>query len=281
MKLNTQAFPYPVLTNDEGAAADYKDSAFQCSLLFSTAIDEHNNLNVDYAFNLSNDAIQDLIDKGDATFAIDMSCSDTLNRQLLNLDQSGRLSLDATELYGKVEFTPLVIVKNADVQFASSDLNEEFEGASFNLSFGDVIAVDDTWTKYIEYNSLSFDTLVKVATDETLSPFDYTIEPSPSFIFVRMGIKMRDLWREMTQSKGHKPTIAMSVYKDLVFLAIEELIDNPDAESQQWARALRSKIGSMGFELPEEREFNAINVIAQRLVSDAGVQKLSRELGVK
>lgn len=280
MKLNTQAFPYPVLTNDEGAAADYKDGAFQCSLLFSSEVNQDSKFDIEYAFILSNEDIQAAVDTGDASFALDVSCSDTFYRKLFFLEGSGKLEMNALELYGKVEFTPIVVVKKSNVSFSSDDLNDEFEGASFNLEFGDIIAVDDTWTKYIEFNSLSFDTLVKVATDDQLQPFEYRIEPSPSFIYIWMGVKMRELWREMNQSRKHKPLIAMSIYKDLVFLAVEELVVNPDAESQQWARTLRSKIEAMGCELPKEREFNAINLIAQRLVSDGGVKKLTKDLGV-
>ena len=71
MKLNTQAFPYPVLTNDEGAAADYKDGAFQCSLIFGSEVNQDNKFDIEYAFILSNEDIQTAIDNGDASFALD------------------------------------------------------------------------------------------------------------------------------------------------------------------------------------------------------------------
>jgi hypothetical protein len=280
MKLNSQAFPYPVLTSDDGHGADYKTSGFQCSLGFSSEVNpESKKFNIEYAFSLTNDEINKLIEDGDAGFAIDINCPNTLKRDLCFLEQAGSIEINASELYGKVEFTPMIIIRKANINFSSPDLNDEFDGATFVLNSGDIIAMDDTWNKYIEFNNLFFDTLVKVDTDDTLAPFDYKIEPTPSFIYIWMGTAMRALWQEMRRSKNLKPALAMSVYKDVVFIAIEDLIENSDADSQQWARALRSKIEALGYELPKDREFNKINIIAQQMVQDAGASQFSKVLG--
>lgn len=278
MKLNTHAFPYPVLTNENGDAADYRDSAFQCVLLFSPKIDDNSRFNINYAFDLSNEDVNRLIYNGYASFAIEIRCADTLKRELRFLDQKGEWEIDASELYGKVEFTPMIVMRKSGVQFSSGDLNDEFDGASFILNVGDIIAIDDIWTKYIEFNNLSFDTLVKVDTDEKLDPFDYRIEPSPSFIFIWMGKQMRHLWNEMKQSKDHKPALMMSIYKDVVFLAITDLIENEESECQQWARSLKNKINDSKLVLPEEYEFNTINSLAQQMIQDVGVKKLFKAI---
>lgn len=278
MKLNTHAFPYPVLTNENGHGADYKDSAFQCILTFSSEIGDNSRLDIDYVFSLSNDEINHLIDKGDAGFALEIRCTDTLKRELQFLNREGVLEVDASELYGKVEFTPMIVMRRSNIEFSSLDLNDEFDSASFTLDIGDVIAIDDTWAKYIEFNSLSFDSLVKAVKGEELDPFSYRIEPSPSLIYIRMGVKMYDLWSEMRQSGDQKPALMMSIYKDVVSLAIEDLIDNSESDSQQWARSLRKKIDDSGLPLPEEREFNPVNLLAQQMIKGVGVKKLHKRI---
>ena len=80
MKLNSQAYPYPVLTSEEGAAADYRDSAFQCSLDIVGSIDEHQKFKLEYSFLLSNDEIAALIENDEASFALEISCTETLKR---------------------------------------------------------------------------------------------------------------------------------------------------------------------------------------------------------
>ena len=279
MKLNSQAYPYPVLTSEEGAAADYRDSAFQCTLDIVGSIDEHQKFKLEYSFLLSNDEIAALIENDEASFALEISCTETLKREMKFLQQYGEFEVDASELYGKVEFTPVVVVRKQGLEFTSVDLNEEFAGAKFTLNTGDIIAIDDVWSKYIEFNSLAFDTLVRVETDDGLEPLQYRIEPSPSFVTIWMGKELRELWNEIRASKKHKPALMMSIYKDVIYIALEDLIEDNDADSQLWARSLRSKLAELDITLPEESDFNSINMIAQRLVNDGGVKKLAQEAG--
>ena len=279
MKLNTQAFPYPVLTNLEGPGADYKDSAFQCSLKFSDTVQEDQSFELQYLFMLSNDEIDDLIENGDARYAIEISCTETLKREIKFLDNSGTTNINASELYGRVDFTPMVIVRNAKSAFTSVDLNEEYDNALFDLNFGDIIAIDDTWTKYIEFNNLSFDSLIRVNTSDELDPLDYRIEPTPSIIWIYMGFEIRDIWNELQQNKELKPALAMSIYKDVIYLAIEEMISDEDSEANRWARSLRGAIESVGLSVPAEHDFNQINVIAQKLVQQIGVKKFRKQKG--
>lgn len=182
MKLNTHAFPYPVLTHDEGAGADYCDSAFQCPLIFSLVDGEEEKLKIEYRFDLANEEIDELIADGSASFALEIKCGDTVTRKIKFLEREGVLELDVADFYGKVEFTPMVTMRRSHDGFTSPDLNEEFSNATFNLSMGDVLAVDDTHTQFIEFDNHSFNSLVKVDTDETLPPFQYKIDFSPHYI---------------------------------------------------------------------------------------------------
>ena len=277
MKLNTQAFPYPVLTNDEGAAADYDDSAFQCNLIFDDETQDNGDFSFEYTFLLSNDELEEIIDKGDASYAVDISCPDTLKREIINLESEGKYTLKASDLYGKVEFTPIIVIKGDVKGFTSVDLNEEFEGAKFNLSVGDIVAMDDTILKYFEYNNQSFDSLVKTRMSKDLAPFEYTVEPTQNFIYITMGSDMHSLYKELNTSKI-KAVLGMSIYKDVLFTAIEDLVNNDEADSQQWARSFKTKIAEFGFELPEQAEFNQINLLAQRFVREIGVEKLFKDL---
>ena len=111
-------------------------------------------------------------------------------------------------------------------------------------------------------------------------PFSYVIDPTPSIIRIRLGTEMHKLYKEL-QSKQHKGILGMSLFKDIVYLAIDDLIRDPEeAESQLWARSFRSKIESLGLELPKEkqRDFNEINLLAQKFVKEIGVEKLFKVL---
>ena len=84
----------------------------------------------------------------------------------------------------------MVVVKEHVANFTSEDLNNEFGSTTFDLSVGDIIAIDDTLVKYIEYNNQSFDSLVKTSVDKNLEdPFSYVIEPTPSVISMNLELK--------------------------------------------------------------------------------------------
>lgn len=274
MKLNTDSFPYPVLVSQGGSGTDYVNSKFQCNLEFADQVNENLTIEIRHDIELSNNEIESLIKKKQARYAIEINCPDTLKREIVFLGASGTIKPDASELYGRVDFTPMVVVTKVVKGYSSEDLNAEYDGASFTLNAGDIVAVDTTWTKYIEFDNLSFDSLIKVDTDPDLGVLEYRIDLTPSFICIWMGMDMRELWSEMKQDKQFKPTLAMSIYKDVVFLAIENLVDDPECEDFRWARSLRSSIEELGYSLPEEYDFNQINILAQNLVQEIGAGKL-------
>lgn len=278
IKSNIHAFPYPVLINDKGNAADYQKSTFKCDLAFSSEVDDNSKFTINYTFELKNDDIARLIDNGDADFAIEINCADTRKREVQFLDQKGKLEIDASKLYSRVEFTPMIVMRKSGVPFSSDDLHEEFDRASFTLNIGDIIAIADIWTRYIEFDNVRFGSLVTAVNAEELKPFEYKIETSKSFIKIRMGGKMYSLWNRMEQLTDLKLSLMMSIYKDVIYLVIENLITKKDADSYRWARSLRTKIGSR---LPKEPDFNNINALAQQLVQDMGVEKLLNSITKK
>ena len=276
MKLNTQAFPYPVLTHQEEANSDYNSSIFKCELNFGSEILDNGEFKIGYSCHISNAEIEQLINNKSASFAIDLNCSSTLRREILLLDNHGEIKFNAFDLYGKVEFTPIIVIKNMVQNFTSDDLNEEFGGDKFDLKIGDIVAFDETWIKYFEFNNQSFDSLVKIRMNKDTEKFSYSIEPTETFIYINMGSEMYKLYREL-QTPKHKGVLGISIFKDVVYLAIHDLITNDEAESQQWARSFRNRIEELGWKLPEDAEFNGINTLAQRFVHDIGVKKLFKE----
>ena len=67
----------------------------------------------------------------------------------------------------------IIVTKKIIQNFTSHDLNEEFGGNKFTLQIGDVIAFDETWVKYFEFNNQSFDSLVKVRMVKEVEKLSY------------------------------------------------------------------------------------------------------------
>ena len=79
MKSTLRALPYPVL----GRSDDYTDSAFQTTIdVDKRIVGESEAIVMSYGFLLSSGEIAQLIESQQASFALDVSCTDTLYKKV-------------------------------------------------------------------------------------------------------------------------------------------------------------------------------------------------------
>jgi hypothetical protein len=276
MKSNLKAFPYPVLGNVD----DFVDSEFQSTVELRKINKEgEDSVALDYSFLLSNPEIDDLIQSGAAKFAIDVECPDTLYRKVFSCDVRGTIEFLPGELFGKVTFYSLVVVTRSVDNFTAEDLNEEYRGVTFGLSTGDVIAYDDPQSRFIEFDKLRFESLVKVQTSEELAEDTYIFDMSGDVLVILMGTRFRRFWDQNREEKSMAPLLAMSVYKDCILAALDAIVrDYDDATQYKWARALMLKLNTLGKTLGPDADFNELNSNAQQLIAKIGIQRLVKNV---
>lgn len=275
MKFDTQAFPYPVLT-PINQGDDYVDGSFECVLSFSQEISENGKLDIEYLNMLSVEELADLIDKKEAFFALEIRCPETFFRKVIKLDSRGVLQLNANEFHGKVTFIPQIIAHKVINHYESIDINPEFAGTTFDLKPGDILAIDNVVDRYIDFVPLKIETLVKIRTNLSLPDYSYEFNQTPSFIYIDMGEKLRNIWTEISKNNGTQPFFAMSIFKDCLVYAIERIIVDEDCVDYRWANSLVLKLGENDLLLPKEFEFNCVNLIAQKLVERVGISALAK-----
>jgi hypothetical protein len=239
--------------------------------------DEH--IFLDYSFLLSNEDIDKLVTAKKASYAIDVHCSDTLFRKVYSVGANGSIEFQSGQLYGKVTFTPLVIAVQNINDFQSDDLNEEFGEEPFSLQVGDIMAIDDPQIRYIEFDKLQFESLVRVETAPEIPDETYRFRLEEDMITILMGKKFRNVWEICRQERDKAPLLAMSVYKDCIHAALEYIIKNEEAEQHKWARALKLKLDTLGKHIKEDSDFNELCTQSQQLVAKYGVQRLMRNVG--
>jgi hypothetical protein len=227
---------------------------------------------------MSNDAILDLIKKRLATYALDISCTDTLYRKVVYCDLgSGEIEFLPGELYGKVTVEPLVVILKPVMNFTAPDLNEEYQGMTFTLSAGDTIAIDETISRYIEFDKLKFESLVRIQTAPEIPPETYRFDLQSDVIVILMGKDFRRLWEVYREERDKAPFLAMAVYKDCILAALNYISNNAgEADQYKWARALQVKLFSLGRRINEGADFDDLNTHAQQLVSKLSVQRILR-----
>lgn len=272
MKSNLKALPYPVL----GRSDDFTDSSFQTTLDFDKRIEgDTERVFLSYGFLLSSVEIAQLISSGYATFSLDICCTDTLYRRVLACPgNSGEIEFGPGELYGRVTIEPMIVVRKRVDEFVAADLNPEYQGIKFRLEPGDTIAIDEVFTRYIEFDKLRFESLVRIQTSDELPTDTYRFDQDSDMITIMMGRSFRNVWDIYREEREKAPFLAMSVFKDCILSALYSLSHNQDSEQYKWARALNTKLSSMGIKIYKDSDLNDLNTIAQQLVSKLTVKRL-------
>lgn len=282
MLLADKALPYPILDNSDPNRDDYFTGRYICAL--ENPGNEPNETNeVQFIFQHDCDVpeLKNLIRDGHARYCVLVTCSDTLYRQaFLCAEPNQVISLNIYKLHGKVEFQPQIVAINDISQYSSESLHEEFGDYSFDLKPGDVLAVDDSVLQFLEFNQLKFETLITVRLAETIDPLSYRIDLNKNYIYILMGKNLWHLWNELRYEQDKRPFLAMSIYKDCFLVALEELQANFEEISEtRWARALVQKVAELELEIPDSKDLNEMNLIAQKIIEDESVKKLLVDRG--
>ena len=246
-KLSSEAFPYPVLTDQEDG--DYYNSFFESEIsieLKKNEITSANDLEINYEFLLDNKEIAELIEKEKADFAILVISKSTFYREIFYAGKKtkGSFSLELTDLYGNVEFQPQIVVIDDNVKFTSEDLNNEFKLENdaipyFNLSIGDTIAFSENVYKNISFEPLTLESLIRVNKDVSLDENIYSIDPSSNqYLTINMGENYHKKWSDPISRKY----LISSVIKDAILFSLKEYLDNKeDVEQKKWASLILEK----------------------------------------
>lgn len=122
MEIKNRVFPYPVLCEDTD---DYKDSSFSVTVDTFQGINE---LSFIFQFSLENGGLQELINKGDAYFAIHFECSKTAYRRLLKTQQlTLKFTISMTRINGDIQLIG-AIISNRDIHYyQNAKLNEDYK----------------------------------------------------------------------------------------------------------------------------------------------------------
>ena len=285
-KLRSEAFPYPVLTNDEDG--DYDESLFDSEITLQIKETENNiddELEVKYQLTLENTEINELISKGEADFAILVISSSTGFRELFytNKNVKGSFSIKLVDVYGNIEFEPQIIIRANKVRFTSRDLNNEFqmdnsETPYFNLSKGDPIAFSDTIIKNISFEPLRLESLIVDNEDTSLDPNVYSIDPSNNDrLIINMGEQYFKKWRDRESRKF----LISCVFKDVILFALKEYLDNKeDVEQKRWASLIIEKFKDVEENQRDLKDdFDKLNRIALQIAAKYTLDKITETKG--
>lgn len=266
------AFPYPVL----GRSDDYNDVEFQVALREPEKSDEIEPLKIliSYSFDLSDDALLKVIQSGAAKFGFEIICKNTALRYVEFVEDVGVLELSVASVHGRVEILPYLFATEPIKSFRSENFNQEFGDATFEINPGDILAEADPDAINVEFGTLTFESLLKVVKAPYIETYSYDFSLDGNTIQIAMGEELFSTWGALREKKELRPLLVMSVYKDCIVAALETLVEQKDTELS-WANSLHRMLEKKNIELPVEANFSELNLLAQKILQEKGVKRIT------
>lgn len=130
-------YPYPVIRVH---TEDYRTTVFKGELAVNLQPDGYL---LRPNFEIHNTSIADLISEGKLTYAVEIQSPATWYRKLFPVKENKPIRLNPTFLHERVELTPCIVATTQISGFTNADFEDEYQGMSFDINAGDVIAIGE------------------------------------------------------------------------------------------------------------------------------------------
>lgn len=284
MQINLRSFPHPVLSP---FSDDILDSAFQCAV---RAFQEGHEYKFEVLAKVSNEQLANLVDEGDAKYAVHVECPATRYRNLWKFSESNgnvfRIPVDALE--GRVQVCAFILAEKDIPQYTNSGFHSDYEGMAFGVRRGDILAVDENKMFVIERQDTfcQIPSIFTITANLSSDPPAIDVEIMGHKIVIKLSTENYDRYLQLRQDANLRPLLNASI----VLPALVYVLDlvNPERcsqeelgmrEDQKWYRVLRRKLEERGVRLDSEQGFrgeSAVN-LASRLIGNplsAGIESI-------
>jgi hypothetical protein len=272
MQISSRSFPHPVLTP---FSDDLIECDFQCALSTETTAKEYKLVAL---IKVSNRVMQKLVQNGQGVFALHIECPATRYRTMLK-SKENEFSFDVPvdRLDGRFQICAFILAEQ-DFDYYNPNFHPDYEGATFSVRKGDILAADETKTYYAEK---ILDTLKQIPSIFTIARNDnqdappIDIDAQGNKIVILLAPRQYERYLHLRLDQVLRPVLNAII----VFPALTHILDliNPenqadgpsDREDLRWYRVLRIKLAEQGIHLEAEEALpeSAVN-LASKLIGD-------------
>lgn len=253
MNITNRLYTYPVLSNDKD---DYKTSFFEAKVTAESS--DINNFKLDFICRVTNKEIRDLMLYGkSAEYVIHIECPTTSYRKVIKGDVTGTFSyqIPYNKLNGKVEIVAFILATKDIKEFYSSDWNEDFDGLTFDIPRGSVLAYEnlDDYIIFKDDNDLmrssSIFSVYRRTTDETKPA---VVELNDNRIKIGLCTKEYNLYNKYAAIEETRHIVNALVVLPALVYVFEELrqVDSEDAyKDKKWYISLAKAYQKKGIDI--------------------------------
>lgn len=287
MKIKHRHLPYPVLSpfSDDIVGEPLKAE------IEALAIDYGLQFNV--TFQLENETLRQLIETGQAVYAVHLECSSTMKRFYEKSAQSTfNFTIDQKLLNNAVDIN-FFIVANEDIYaYHNTSFHQDFEGALFNIQKGDQLAFTETVKMNITKEPIAktnsiFELAVNPLETAPLIATDFQEKivisiPKPAYeeITYLRGLIGADI-DQLLISMYYMPALIEGLYY------VKDLIDSDEIhfiENTVWYLSIAKRIETLGKNIEQlDQENNIPNLAIQILdnVNERALVSIARIFGIE
>lgn len=273
MQLRNRFYPYPVLAvgNDS-----YRLGSFTSELKQTK---EGHNIRVMIETQLNDDSLLKMITNCDAEIVYHFECPKTCLRYAIGTnDFVFEHLLKSTDVDGQLQICSFVIAKKDIKKYSNDNFAENYEGLTFDLDKGAILAIGDQYNIYITKTKEDLSnekSIFSIVPNRDINETNMLVNyPSDGTkIVIKLPEKTHKQYNAISQRMDIQPLLHQMIIVPALIYTFAELKHDCFAgdfyqnEEKKWFRALRKACEKIGVRLDEENIENIDSFkVAQQLL---------------
>jgi hypothetical protein len=245
MIVRDRSWPHPVL-------ASFKDDVMPNDFGFTVMWDaDADNYYIDVKFQHQNKTLTEFLESGTAAYAVHVECRRNYYRRLYLLRQSHeRLTIEGSQLLGRVEISGFVKVQKSVPDYQISGSHSDYGSATFRVEPGDVLAVAQTVTfdAFQDYDPLTrISSILTIRRSEEEVEGPMKIDMAGDRLVATLSQQDYDRYTDLKGDPDLGPLLANQVVVPVLMEATYEIrqipVDERDLDMQKrWFRSIVKKL---------------------------------------
>lgn len=201
--------------------------------------------------------IKDIINKEKAEYIIHVECSKTSFRQIYKTKlQDIEISIDASDLNGRVEFAPFIVAKEDIIDYQNKSFHEDFNSFKFDINRGQYLCIGNRAIVDIIKNKDELKQLSSIIRIAQVSDLDRETKVSleGDRIQILVSTELYGKYIYAGRNKYRLRTLhSMLVYPALIHVLYElkedSEVDFENYSGRRWFQALKIRFEELGMEI--------------------------------
>lgn len=267
MDIINKLYPYPVLWKNND---DYINSSFDCDIKIE---ENFNIITVKAKFKLKNKEINTLIENGKAEYLLHVESPATSYRFIkCSMQNEFSFDIEDSHLLGEVSLCPFIVVKEKIIDYYNSKFNVDYEGVTFNLDIGNILAIGEQRKFSVEKDTKDLadvPSIFIIYKREDDDKIDMKVEINSDKI--RIGLN-RDVYENYNYAVSLQSNMVDIVNTAIIFPTLvyvfEQLREGlEDYKDYRWFRAIEKLLSKESIYLNDETMDSIISIdLAQKIM---------------